>query len=766
MLPKINHSISTAQRVDSKRYPLSENLKKEASTSSVLLSLQELPYKPFNRNSSLETAKELKYIQQAQKDAPEWHAGEYAEKLDKDFLGIFEKYVRENELIVDFDFIKQTLEDIDRLIIGIKCFYGRPRPYQINEYHGIDIKLDNSSTAETPAYPSGHALQGRLIYRLLEKDNPSHAENLKKISDQISHARILRGVHFPSDNEFAHEIVDKYLMPKLNKNVYISTRGSKKNMNNKNFKYTSAFSSSVIASCVEGSCRPLGISEASLENLQPLIPEDVDLSQNIDLLGVAFNAAVVNKFNKNGDGINTETAIAVNDYFINKPTNIEHNKEKVVGHIISSSFSDIDTSRLMSPEELQGKKTPFNIALGALVYKVVNPSFARMLEQTDEGEAFHNKISASWEIGFNDFYIALGSKDLDEAELITDSKQIKEFKKYLQAYDGEGKMDDGTLVNRLVVGDIYPLGIGFTAQPAAEVEGVIVENQQKIKIKNEDSATQYEDSTHPQENEKIFLSEKNSSLSEKNDVNMSNALIMDTKDLLEQIEGLLSDKLDSKLPEEAIASVSKVMMDAIKQKDELWQTEKAEKETALAEAEDRHNVLSTEVGEVKEKLVATEQRLEELAEEKRLREAKDLFNSRMGAVVASFDLSDEDLQIVASELSELKSDDTAFASYQEKLQVIWQHKTKAHIEAQEEVFKSRLEEAVQERLSQLSESEASAKTETQEESDEVIEDVLDNVEEESSAALTNDSEAASAEDISLRDRFHKAFSQENIQIKY
>ena len=766
MLPKINHSISTAQRVDSKRYALSEKLKKEASTSSVLLSLDELPYKPFNRNSSLETAKELKYIQQAQKDAPEWHQGEYAEKLDKDFLGIFEKYVRENELIVDFDSIKQTLEDIDRLIIGIKCFYGRPRPYQINEYHGIDIELYNSKTAKTPAYPSGHALQGRLIYRLLEKDNPSHAENLKKISDQISQARILRGVHFPSDNEFAHEIVDKYLMPKINKNVYISTQASKTNMNNNKFKYTSAFSSSVVASCVEGSCRPLGISQASLENLQPLIPEDVDLSQNIDLLGVAFNAAVVNKFNKNGDGINTETAIAVNDYFINKPTNIEHNKEKVVGHIISSSFSDIETSRLMSPEELQGKTSPFNIALGALVYKVVNPAFARMLEQTDEGEAFYNKISASWEIGFNDFYIALGSKDLDEAELITDSKQIKEFKKYLQAYDGEGKMDDGTLVNRLVVGDIYPLGIGFTAQPAAEVEGVIVENQKKIKIKNEDNATAEEDMIELESNEKIYITEKNSSLSEKNDVNMSNALIMDTKDLLEQIEGLLSDKLDSKLPEEAVASVSKVMMDAIKQKDDLWQTEKAEKESALAEAKDRQESLATEVEEVKEKLVATEQRLEELAEEKRLREAKDLFNSRMGAVVASFDLSDEDLQIVASELSELESNDTAFASYQDKLQVIWQHKTKAHIEAQEEVFKSRLEEAVQERLSQLSESEASAKTETQEESDEVIEELLDNVEEESSAALTNDSEAASAEDISLRERFHKAFSNENIQIKY
>ena len=115
-------------------------------------------------------------------------------------------------------------------------------------------------------------------------------------------------------------------------------------MSDNPFKYTGNFTSSVKASCADGSCKRWGISEASLENLKPLIPEDVDLSKNIDLLGVAFNAAVVNRFNKNGDGIDTATAIAIKDYFINKPTNIEHNKHKVVGHIISSSFSDFKNS--------------------------------------------------------------------------------------------------------------------------------------------------------------------------------------------------------------------------------------------------------------------------------------------------------------------------------------------------------------------------------------------------------------------------------------
>ena len=104
----------------------------------------------------------------------------------------------------------------------------------------------------------------------------------------------------------------------------------------KKYKYTTTFDSVVFASSdIEES----NISKASLESLRPLIPKDINLDRNIDLLGVAFNAAVVNKFNKNGDGIDSEAAVAIKDYFVHKPTNIEHDRDKIVGHIVSAGFS-------------------------------------------------------------------------------------------------------------------------------------------------------------------------------------------------------------------------------------------------------------------------------------------------------------------------------------------------------------------------------------------------------------------------------------------
>ena len=72
------------------------------------------------------------------------------------------------------------------------------------------------------------------------------------------------------------------------------------------YKYTTTFESPLLACDISESSL---ISKASLENLAPLLPTNIDYESNIDLLGVAFNAAVVNKFNRNGDGMDTKPAL-------------------------------------------------------------------------------------------------------------------------------------------------------------------------------------------------------------------------------------------------------------------------------------------------------------------------------------------------------------------------------------------------------------------------------------------------------------------------
>ena len=66
----------------------------------------------------------------------------------------------------------------------------------------------------------------------------------------------------------------------------------------KNYKYSTQFNFEVSAASEH---EDLQMSTASIESLKDLIPDDVDLERNIDITAVAFNAAVVNKFNKNGE---------------------------------------------------------------------------------------------------------------------------------------------------------------------------------------------------------------------------------------------------------------------------------------------------------------------------------------------------------------------------------------------------------------------------------------------------------------------------------
>tara|TARA_R110000824_G_scaffold42887_2_gene125680 strand:- start:6520 stop:8067 length:1548 start_codon:yes stop_codon:yes gene_type:complete len=512
------------------------------------------------------------------------------------------------------------------------------------------------------------------------------------------------------------------------------------------FQYKTQFDSKILASEDATHLERLGISQASLDSLKPLIPTSIDLERNIDLIGVAFNAAVVNKFNKNGDGIDTDTALGIKEYFVNKPTNIEHKKQKVVGHIVSSAFSAYGSNKLLSDTEVQNLRDPFNIALAAVVYKTVNPRFADLLED-DENE-YDEIISASWELGFNDYYLALGSDNLEEAEIITDPKHIKEFSQYLKAYDGDGHTSEGVSVSRLIVGEIFPLGIAFTTNPAAEVEGIYVE----------DVAATEEEQSATSESINFNLFNKKISQCDKTDVNPKNESILMDNDIIKQFEDILSKKLDNKqFPEEAMASMAQVINDAIMQKDEEYKAELEARQNAEAEIQAAQEAVNTELKAVSEQLAASNSELADLKQEKAVAEAKERFNVRMSTVDQEFELNDEDRLIIVNDLRSLNNTEESFASYQEKLRVMWIHKAKAYLEETEKLLQERIDQEVTRRLEELSEAKSSGETPE-------VEDVLDGVEAEAEELLTNNNAEAAQVEPSLRDKFEKAFSRENLTI--
>jgi hypothetical protein len=509
-------------------------------------------------------------------------------------------------------------------------------------------------------------------------------------------------------------------------------------------KYTTTFEFEINA-CQE--IAGINVSKANIENLRSLIPNSVDLEKNIDLMGVAFNAAVVNEFNKNGDGIDTKTAIDSVQQFIHKPTNIEHNKKKVVGHIVNAGFSDYSDSTLLVNVD-ENETNPFNIALGAVVYKTVDKEFFDLLEKsTDPENKMHNTISASWEIGFSEYQIAVGSKNLKDAEIISDPKKVDEMKGMLRGFGGKGVTEDGKPIYRLITGKVYPLGIGFTMKPAANVKGVISNEYKKEENLKEDS-----DKAQAARLEKI--SDKISQ-NLKNTVN--NTKIMDLETLLSEIKASLTEK---KFSEEAIAGMTATFADAIKQKDDEYKASLEAAEQEKAEIASAREELQASVEAIKEELKAAQERIESFEAEKKAEEAVARFNARMEEIDSIYDLEESDSSFIAEKIKGLDDTEESFASFKDELAVFWASKNKEAKAKQEEAIAARVEAEIEKRLNTA---EASEATEAKEEAvaEEVdVEEALENAEA-TEEALPNNNEAQASK-TTLKEKFAAAFSRENI----
>ena len=534
------------------------------------------------------------------------------------------------------------------------------------------------------------------------------------------------------------------------------------------YKYTTKFDNIVLASSEVGDAN---ISKASLESLRPLIPKNIDLEKNIDLLAVAFNAAVVNKFNKNGDGIDSETAVAVKDYFVHKPTNIEHDRDKIVGHIVSAGFSKYgNSSELMDDDAALIEDQAYNIALAAVIYRTASKEFAELVENsTSEDSDYYQSVSASWEVGFNDYVISVGGDDLYESSIISDPEEIQVYSSYLKSLGGKGELKDGRKVNRLIVGDIYPLGIGFTSNPAADVKGLIAEQNNRAPEK-------------PSRNEPIdkiiIKSKKTSHSSQENVLNKEpNNTIMDKDQIINDFRAALDEKLGKQdFSEESVASISKVFIEAIREKGEQYVADLEKAKAEKEEAVQAQNSLQEKMTEVEDQLNSTKEKLATLEQENSAREAEVRFNARMEALNDLYDLDEEDSKIVASELADLDETEESFAGYQEKLAKVWKHKNKEFIAAEQKAFEDRVAQEVEKRLSESTAtseeekeevsqetSEASTAEETESEESDEVADALENLEVEEAAVVNNNE--SSSEGDSLRERFAKTF-KESVKISY
>ena len=170
-----------------------------------------LDYNPPS-NSSIVTKQELKILQSYEiyRD----NAKDFMELVDTKIMKPFKTYFKKNDLDMKLlDEVEVLKDNLSPIVLQLKIHYNRPRPQKLSKvltfFRQSNFNVYPLKTAETPAYPSGHATEGRFISLFLADRVPfEHKGNIKRIGDEIGSSRQIAGVHYPSDTEFGHNLAN------------------------------------------------------------------------------------------------------------------------------------------------------------------------------------------------------------------------------------------------------------------------------------------------------------------------------------------------------------------------------------------------------------------------------------------------------------------------------------------------------------------------------------------------------------------------------
>ena len=155
-------------------------------------------------NSSQQTRDELETLANAK--LLHKNPAKLEQKYDDDFLHAFKKVVKKAGHEWDQAYFKALIKEVASITIRLKYKFNRPRPFQLGKVLGIEVTKYSSSTANTPAFPSGHATQSVVVAHVLSDKYPELKDDLMKVADKVSLSRLVGGHHYPSDVEYGKQL--------------------------------------------------------------------------------------------------------------------------------------------------------------------------------------------------------------------------------------------------------------------------------------------------------------------------------------------------------------------------------------------------------------------------------------------------------------------------------------------------------------------------------------------------------------------------------
>ena len=176
----------------------------------------------FPKNTSKATREELNQLVdniEVAKSNPE-HLKRY-KAYDNSLVKTFGDVIIENNLgEKGADLVDKLFDDTVPLILKLKFFFQRPRPFQLAYAYKLKLFPFSSPSADSPSYPSGHVLQSALICYVLGNHFPEKFDYFQNLAKDIEYSRLFLGLHYQSDNDFALYMFDLIIRDKEFKEKY------------------------------------------------------------------------------------------------------------------------------------------------------------------------------------------------------------------------------------------------------------------------------------------------------------------------------------------------------------------------------------------------------------------------------------------------------------------------------------------------------------------------------------------------------------------
>ena len=156
--------------------------------------IEEFKNFPPPSDNSTETKKEIEFLKNINLKQ------KFVQEKD-DIEGNFVDVLKLNG-INEKKLINKICQDVRKIILELKLFYKRPRPFR------LDSKLNDRllDLMEGFAYPSGHSTKSYLLYYVLSDLYPNLRSQLLKTTEDIVFSRQMARAHYPSDIRFGKKL--------------------------------------------------------------------------------------------------------------------------------------------------------------------------------------------------------------------------------------------------------------------------------------------------------------------------------------------------------------------------------------------------------------------------------------------------------------------------------------------------------------------------------------------------------------------------------